>query len=140
MKHAIIVGLFALTLPFSLFAASEFEEVYVQPYPVGLSDIDSSELWLRWDYAGHISGFCRLELSAHGPLEPILNELDFNGREPYFKDAHNIRFKLHYSTYVDWIQVKVNSGETLKNLLQQLGTSLFARVLPCEPEDHQVKP
>lgn len=137
MKKTIIGALFILSTSLSLSAGNEFEEVFVKPYKISLSEQSFTDLWLRWDYAGPISGFCRLELSTDGSIETILQELDFDGREIFYKDANNAQFKLQYSTYVDWIRLSVKSGETLKSTLENLGLSLSVRVLPCEPEDHR---
>lgn len=137
-------GLTAILLISTTILAGEVRpEIHLNAeLPYVLSQEKAPEVGLRVDYPGEISGYCAIKLfnPENDPVDmnKILEELTFDF---YFypdeavsiqSGRHEASLKLHLQTYVDIIQVKSKSGETMEAVLKRLQTHLEASAVPCK--------
>ena len=131
MKKIILVQLFFLALSFCLFA-EEMVNIGRQKN-IDISQVESSEVWLRVDYTGSISGVCGIKLESSLPISQVFQEVEFDKKAEKI-DEFSASFSLTPSRYVDWLILKVASGESLKSVLKRLNMTLLASSVPCKTE------
>ena len=107
------------------------------------SENQTSQVRLRIEYPGVISGNCAVKLQNSSDsgvtIEAVLKELDFSyeyggGRnvvQVLLSNDHEALMAFHDSRYTDAINVKVRSGQSFRDLLSHLKTTLSGSVVRC---------